>query len=56
MTDHNKYRINAIKKIDEMYKDGKTPQQIIFVVDSLYGFSEKMVIRRIEQIKALAKE
>ena len=46
---HNK--IQAYRLIDEMFKNGNSESKIIFKIQTLFGFSEKMVKERITLIE-----
>lgn len=49
--DFYKEKQRAIRMIDEMLKDGKDIEQIYFKVETCFGFSEKMVDKRVERMK-----
>jgi|GEM_PF-5286584 len=48
-------RRKACSLVDEMFKSGSTDELIIFKVETVFGFGEKFVLKRLERINAFLK-
>lgn len=53
ISDYYRKKTEAYRLIDDMFTKGKTEEEIIFKIQTIYGFSEKFVFSRIELLKKL---
>lgn len=53
---HYEKRARAYRMIDEMIKQGASDVKIIYEVQTLFGFSENMIGKRIFLLERLKKE
>lgn len=51
-----KEKRNAVALIDEMFSQHKTETEIIFKVETMFGFSEKFVKKRIALVEKVLKK
>jgi len=51
MSDYYQKKVRANRLIDEMLSKGEPVENIYFKVDTIFGFTEKFVDKRIKRIK-----